>query len=95
MADNWIAVRTGKRNAWDIAGVAQAALALIEDAGARTAVAVAQCDAAFEALEDCMRDFKRRYFIKPPLADADFVSLGLKPPGRHHTPVPAVLLGSK
>jgi hypothetical protein len=47
MANTWIAVGTGKRNAWGIAGVAlteltarrdaaQAALALIEDPGTRT-----------------------------------------------------------
>jgi hypothetical protein len=37
--------------------------------------------AAFAALEEFVRDFKRRYFIKPPLTDADFISLGLRPPG--------------
>jgi hypothetical protein len=31
-----------------------------------------------------MRDMKRRYFLTPPLADSDYVSLGLKP--RDSTP---------
>jgi hypothetical protein len=68
MANNWIAVCAGKRTAWGIAGVAQA---LIEDAGTRTAVAVAQCKEAFEAPGDCTRDFERRYFIKAPLSVED------------------------
>ena len=45
----------------------------------RTPVATARCREAFDALTAFMRDFKRRYFLFPPLSDADFVSLGLKP----------------
>jgi hypothetical protein len=33
-----------------------------------------------------MRDFKRRYFLTPPLTDADYVSLGLKPHDGTSTP---------
>jgi hypothetical protein len=33
-----------------------------------------------------MRDFKRRYFLAPPLLDSDFISLGLKPHDQHPTP---------
>jgi hypothetical protein len=40
-----------------------------------------------KALKAGMQDFKRRYFIKPPLTDADFVSLGLRPPDSTHTPI--------
>jgi hypothetical protein len=98
MAIIWITVCTVKRLAWGIAGVAlteftalkdaaQAALALIQDESTRTRVTIAECAAAFAALEDFMRDFKRRYFIKPPLTDADFISLGLKPPDSTRTPI--------
>jgi hypothetical protein len=50
----------------------------------RTPVATAQCKEAFDALSAFMRDFKRRYFLSPPLLDSDYVSLGLKP----HDPTP-------
>jgi hypothetical protein len=33
-----------------------------------------------------MRDMKRRYFLTPPLTDADYVALGLKPHDRTSTP---------
>jgi hypothetical protein len=46
----------------------------------------AQCREAFDALAACMRDFKRRYFLSPPLIDSDLVSLGLKPRDTHPTP---------
>jgi hypothetical protein len=98
MAIVWIAVCTVKRLLWGIAGVAltefaelkdaaQAAFALVEDASTRTPVTVARCKAAFKALEDFMRDFKRRYFLCPPLTDEDLISLGLKPHDAHPTPV--------
>jgi hypothetical protein len=41
----------------------------------RTPVITQECKMAFEALKDLMRDMKRRYLIKPPLTDADFVRL--------------------
>ena len=47
-------------------------------------VATAQCKAAFDALTVFMRDFKPRYFLSPPLTDADYIALGLKP----HDPIP-------
>jgi hypothetical protein len=34
-----------------------------------------------------MRDFKRRYFLSPPLLDSDYISLGLKP--HDSTPTPS------
>jgi hypothetical protein len=46
----------------------------------------AQCKEAFDALAACMRVFKRRYFLTPPLLASDFVSLGLKPRDTHPTP---------
>jgi hypothetical protein len=33
-----------------------------------------------------MRDIKRRYFLIPPLTEADIISLGLKPHDPHPTP---------
>jgi hypothetical protein len=94
----WITVCNIKRTLWGIAGVALtelaelkdaavAALSLVKDDSTRTRVTVAQCKAAFDALKAFMRDFKRRYFIKPPLTDADFISLGLRPPGSTRTPI--------
>jgi hypothetical protein len=49
-------------------------------------VATAQCKEAFDALAAFMRDFKRRYFLSPPLTEADYVSLGLKPHDTTSTP---------
>jgi hypothetical protein len=54
----------------------------------RTPVITAQCKAAFEALTEKMRFIKSRYFLSPPLSDADFISLELKPKDTTKTPVP-------
>jgi hypothetical protein len=48
-----------------------------------------QCKEAFEALTGFMRDFKRRYFLTPPLLPSDLISLGLKPHDPHPSPSPA------
>jgi hypothetical protein len=53
----------------------------------RTATITAQCQAAFGAMADTARDFKRRFFLCPPLTEADLVSLGLKP--HDSTPTPS------
>jgi hypothetical protein len=55
------------------------ALAIAKNEASRTSVANAQCRAAFEALTAFMRDMKRRYFLIPPLTEADIIALGLKP----------------
>jgi hypothetical protein len=97
MAVNWISVCALKKLVWGIPDeaieelaarkdAARAALAAVNNASTRTPVAVARCNAAFDALEVFMRDFKRRYFLCPPLTDVDLVSLGLKPRDRHPTP---------
>jgi hypothetical protein len=62
----------------DAAAVAGDALALASGAD-RTATLTARCKEAFDGLAAKMRDFKDRYCKSPPLADSDFVSLGLKP----------------
>jgi hypothetical protein len=94
----WIAICTDKRTLWGIAGVALteltrlkdaavAALALVKDDNTRTKVTISACNTAMKALVAGMQDFKRRYFICPPLTDDDLVSLGLKPHDSTHTPI--------
>jgi hypothetical protein len=97
MVIEWIAVCTPKKTAWGIPDSAltelavrrqdaEAALNAVENENSRTSVVNARCKEAFAALTGYMRDFKRRYFLSPPLTDADFVSLGLKPYDRHPSP---------
>jgi hypothetical protein len=95
--DDWIEVCGLKKTIWGIPdpaiaglttlrGTAAGALAAAKNETTRTPVATAQCKEAFDALSDTMRDFKRRYFLSPPLTASDFVSLGLKPHDPHPTP---------
>jgi hypothetical protein len=97
MADDWIVVCTPSQAAWNIPGtalaeltarraVARAALEAAKNEITRTPVATAKCREAFEALAAFMRDFKRRYFLTPPLLSSDLISLGLKPHDEHPTP---------
>jgi hypothetical protein len=89
---DWISVLTAgsKAAAWGVpqsrvqelessGTAAETALATAQTETTRTPVATAECRAAFEALAATMRDTKRRYFLKPPLTDADLISLSLKP----------------
>jgi hypothetical protein len=96
MAKNWVTVITPRVTDWGIpmtrvteltdrAADAEAALTAATNDATRTPVATARCRAAFDAMALCMRDIKRRYFLKPPLTDADEVSLGLKPHDSHPT----------
>jgi hypothetical protein len=66
--------------------VANTALTTAQNETTRTPVATAQCKAAFDALITKMRDMKKRYFLTPPLQNADYVSLGLKIPDTTPTP---------
>jgi hypothetical protein len=95
MADDWISVCNTKLTDWNIPysalselstrkDTARIALETAKNETSRTPVATAQCKEAFTALTDFMRDFKRRYFLSPPLVDSDYISLGLKP----HDPIP-------
>jgi hypothetical protein len=97
MARNWLAIIVANAAAWGIpaavltdlqalADTAEAALATAKNETTRTPVATAQCRAAFGALTGEMRDIKRRYFLVPPLTDADLIALGLKPRDTHPTP---------
>jgi hypothetical protein len=90
MARDWQSVIATSAAAWGIpqaalqnleslAQAADTALATAKNETTRTPVATAQCREAFDALAAAMRDAKRRYFLTPPLADSDYISLGLKP----------------
>jgi hypothetical protein len=97
MADDWAAVCAVNQTLWGIPGTAlteltarkaaaRTALQTAKNETTHTPVANAQCKEAFGALEGFMWDFKRRYFLTPPLTDADYVSLDLKPHDTHSTP---------
>jgi hypothetical protein len=97
MAKDWLAVLAVKAAQWHITDAekdeladyvedAENALAKAKNETTRTPVATAQCKTAFEALIAKMRDMKKRYFLTPPLQDADYVSLGLKIPDTTPTP---------
>jgi hypothetical protein len=98
MSKNWQTILTTKATAWSVptadvtalktlTTAAETALMLAQSS-ARTVVITAQAKAAFVALIDKMRFIKNRYFVTPPLLDADFVSLGLKPHDTKPTPIP-------
>ncbi|MDR3122736.1 MAG: hypothetical protein LBU16_03030 [Treponema sp.] len=97
IADEWISVCAAQKTAWSIPDAALTELTARRDGAAaaletaknettRTSVATARCRETFDALIAYMRDFKRRYFLSPPLTDADYVSLGLKPHDSIPTP---------
>ncbi|MDR2185199.1 MAG: hypothetical protein LBO80_05960 [Treponema sp.] len=87
---NWSVILTAEtRTAWgipqaqynellDILDTAQDLLQKAESSE-RTPVITEQCKEAFEALTGKMRFFKGHFFLKPPLANADLVRLGLTP----------------
>jgi hypothetical protein len=90
MARDWVSVAGTNAQLWGIpltavqeldglVQTAETALATAKNETTRALVATAQCKAAFEALTVKMRDFKKRYFLTPPLQDADYIALGLKP----------------
>jgi hypothetical protein len=97
MADDWISVCTTRQTDWNIPyqaiteltthrTTAGTALEIAKNETTRTPVATAQGKEAFDALTGFMRDFKRRYFLSPPLLNSDYISLGLKP--HDSTPTP-------
>ena len=107
MAKDWQAVTAAKAAGWGIppavltgqdglTAAAETALDTARNETTRTPVANAQCKAAFGALSANMRDIKRRYFLEPPLTDADLISLGLKPhdgtPTQSGTPTAQVII---
>lgn len=99
MAWNWMVVfRGGKAVAWGISTAEVLAFEKLIQAAddklgnsktcERTPGMTAECKVAFDALEAAMRDMKKRYFLKPPLEDVDFVNLGLELHDDVKTPVP-------
>jgi hypothetical protein len=99
MAKQWCVILNRNGQRWKIPNDVQSNLEglyeLAQDelaeamSGNRTATVTARCNEAFSALTAKMRDVKDRYFKKPPLADPDFISLGLKPKDTVKTPVAA------
>jgi hypothetical protein len=105
-AEDWgTYITTERAAAWNVPAAALTELAALKtaakslldivDGPESTSVKVAECKTAFGSLEAKMRDLKRRYFLKPPLADADLVAMNLPIPDR--TPseigVPTVHVG--
>jgi hypothetical protein len=97
MAAGWITVCTVNRTAWGIPApalteltdrreAAEDALKVAQTETTRTPVATAKCKETFDALTAFMRDFKRRYFLSPPLTNSGLVSLGFKIPDTTPTP---------
>ncbi|MDR0376094.1 MAG: hypothetical protein LBH85_10330 [Treponema sp.] len=98
MAKNWLVVLEARAKAWKVPSTevaelqtltvaAGAALAMAQSSE-RTPVVTANCKAAFDALIAKMRFIKSRWFLSPPLTDADIISLELKPKDSTRTPVP-------
>jgi hypothetical protein len=96
MCRDWMTVAGLNESAWGIPPAvmqdlttlyneAAAALEVAKTETTRTPVATAQCKVAFEAMIAKMRDIKKRYFLTPPLTEADYIALGLKP----HDPIPS------
>jgi hypothetical protein len=96
MARNWSDVLALKGAAWGVptadvtalnllSADATATLAAIESPES-TAIDIASCKMAFDALDAKMRYIKKRNFTKPPLTAADFISLGLKVPDTTPSP---------
>jgi hypothetical protein len=62
------------------------ALQAAQNEETRSKVTNTRCKTAFAALTAQMRDIKKRWFYEPPLAEADIVSLGLRPRDTIPTP---------
>jgi hypothetical protein len=97
MAKDWASVAGTNAQAWGIPPAviteldaliqtADTTLATAKNETTRTPVATAQCKAAFDVLTAKMRDFKKRYYLTPPLQEPDYIALGLKPHDTTPTP---------
>ena len=97
MAQVWLAVFPPKAGEWNIpnsekteleAAAAAAAEVLAKAKSSdRSPFITAQCREAFDKLIEKMRFIKNRYFVCPPLTDADLISLELKSKDGTRTPV--------
>lgn len=97
MAQNW-SVQIGLKGkvSWRIEedkiaefeeAVASAQIEYARPKTSRTVTTNAQLKTSFVNLAKIMRDIKRRYFLLPPLTEADIASLGLKVNDKIPTPV--------
>jgi hypothetical protein len=97
MAKKWVIVLGSQGTAWGVpeavnteltglAGTADSILVAAMNETTRTPVVTAHCREVFGQLKAKMQDIKRRYFLAPPLEDADFIALGLRPADTHPTP---------
>jgi hypothetical protein len=88
MVGKWIKILGVKAAEWKVPPEVREELIVLEKVAAealltareeetRTPVSTANCRATFDALEVKMRDTKRRYFLIPPLTEADLIALGL------------------
>jgi hypothetical protein len=98
MANNWVSLIILNKAIWQIAedkmeklqATYEAANSLsLKPAGSRSPADNAELRAAINEMVACMRDIKKRYFYSPPLTEADFLRLGLKPKDVEPTSVPA------
>jgi hypothetical protein len=98
MARKWLGILPDKAEAWGVpqakiqtlSSLTQTATEKLSKAKSyeRTMGITVECNVAFTALEAGMRDIKKRYFIKTPLVDVDFVNLGLSLRDDVNSPVP-------
>ena len=96
MSATWCGVISEKLAVWNIPDAALAELTTAVEAAktsdsipesARNAITNAQLKIDFERLTAVMRDIKKRYLYNPPLTDADFAAMELKPKDVTPTPV--------
>ena len=97
MAESWGEAMSEQSEAWKIptATITKFSAALTTamsefkmPIGARTSVTNARLRMAFDNLTGQMRDIRRRHFFMPPLDDADFAALGLRPRDTVPTTIP-------
>jgi hypothetical protein len=99
MVQDWIsALENPSSTSWNIPAAEKTELQALTAAAqaafdkaqssARNVVITAECKAAFDALIEKMRFIKSRYFLSPPLTEAEIISLGLKPKAVSRTPIP-------
>jgi len=88
MGDKWGVLQAVVEELEELVNKADTAFTTATSEETRTPVANARCKTAFDDLVAKMRDIKDRHFKQPPMEDADFISLGLKPKDTTKTIVP-------
>ena len=88
MAIIWVTIIMENREAWNVtttafdkltAAVEAAKTSISIPENSRNVIANAQIKIDFDNLSAVMRDIKKRYLYNPPLTDADFAAMELKP----------------